>query len=76
MSRQTTGDAFTVTCLPDAKITRTTVAALANFASRCTPDSILCGSASWAYCQSLGYVGGFGPIEVNGADLDLACLAR
>lgn len=73
---ETAGDSVTVTCLPDARIVRTTFAEVSSFASRCTADPVNCGIASWSYCESLGHAGGFGPVEVAGTDLDVACLAR
>jgi hypothetical protein len=71
---QQTGDDVTVVCLPDAVRVRTTEAALGTFASRCVPDAIDCQSASRAFCESSGYVGGFGPVETQGTDVDVVCL--
>ena len=71
-----TGDDITVTCLPTATIVHTTVAAVIAFASRCVGDPATCTVASWSFCESMGHAGGFGPIEVNGMDIDVVCVDR
>jgi len=70
------GDSLTVTCLPSARIVRISLDELRHFSSRCIADPVGCGSASWAYCQSLGHAGGCGPIEAAGTDVDVVCLER
>ena len=70
------GDTLTVTCLPTATIVHTTVAAVSVFATRCTPDPVMCMVASWTFCESMGHAGGFGPIEVTGTDIDVVCVDR
>ncbi len=74
---ESAGDTVKVTCLASASATvvHTTLAALSGFASRCTPDAVTCGVASWNFCESRGYRAGFGPVEVSGADADVVCLA-
>lgn len=55
------GDELTVVCLPNAVRVRTAEGTLQTFASRCVSDPIDCQRASRAFCESNGYVGGFGP---------------
>ena len=69
------GDSVQVTCLPSATVVHTTLATLSGFASRCTPDPVTCGVASWNFCEARGYRAGFGPVEVSGSDVDVVCLA-
>lgn len=69
-----TGDDLTVTCLPTATLVHTTVDAVSAFASRCVADPVTCTVASWSFCESMGHAGGFGPIEVNGTDIDVVCV--
>jgi hypothetical protein len=68
------GDAVTFTCISAADIVRTTLTGLSGFASRCVPDPVTCSAAAWNYCESLGYPGGFGPVEVSGDDADVVCV--
>ncbi|MCC6995542.1 MAG: hypothetical protein IT370_13110 [Deltaproteobacteria bacterium] len=74
---ESSGDSAQVTCLTSASATvvHTTVATLSGFASRCTPDPVSCGVASWNFCEARGYRAGFGPVEVAGPDADVVCLA-
>ena len=64
----------TVTCLSMATVIHTTLDELYGFASRCVAEPVTCSTASWNFCTSLGYPGGFGPVEVSGSDMDVVCL--
>lgn len=68
------GDDLTVTCVSTATVVHTNLATLSGFASRCSPDPVTCTTASWNYCESLGYPAGFGPVEADGDARDVVCL--
>lgn len=68
------GDDLTVTCVSTATVVETDLVTLSGFASRCEPDPVNCGIASWNYCNSLGYAAGFGPVEVVGDVRSVVCL--
>ena len=72
------GDDVSVTCLAHATLERTDFATLAGGFSGCDGSAVRwgqpCNMASWLYCTSLGHDGGFGPVEVAGSDVDVACL--
>jgi hypothetical protein len=70
------GDAVMVTCLPAATIVRTTAEELRKHASRCVADPYTCSVASWGLCEEKGHLAGFGPVEVAGTDIDIACVDR
>jgi hypothetical protein len=67
-------DDLTVTCVSTATIVQTTMTTLSAFASRCVPDPVSCSIAAWNFCESMGYAGGFGPVELNGEDAEVVCL--
>jgi hypothetical protein len=54
-------------------VIHTTDTVLRTHASRCFPDPVTCGIASWNFCESLGQAGGFGPVEVSGEERDVIC---
>lgn len=68
-----TGDEITVTCLPHATLVHATTSDVATHASRCTPDPVTCSVAAFSYCETAGYVGGFGPVEVAGDEMQVVC---
>ena len=72
------GDDVTVTCLARATLARTDYATLASSFPMCdgavTRWGQPCNTASWFYCTSLGHDAGFGPVEVSGTDVDVACV--
>lgn len=65
-----------VTCLGEATVVRTPFDTLRGFASRCLPDPITCQIAAHNYCEAQGYVGGFGPVESAGDDVEVVCVGR
>jgi hypothetical protein len=68
------GDDLTITCVATATVVHTDLNTLYGFASRCTADPVTCTTATWNYCESLGYAAGFGPVEAIGDDRDVVCL--
>jgi hypothetical protein len=72
------GDDVTVTCLDHATILRTDFATLAGLFPACDGTTTRwgqpCTAASWFYCSALGHDAGFGPVEVSGSDVDVACV--
>jgi hypothetical protein len=67
------GDTLSIVCVADAIVSHTTLEALAAYAPECTPDALECAVAAWRYCSDLGYPGGWGPIELAGAEADVVC---
>ncbi len=75
------GDDLTVTCLPDATVIHTTLDALAAspFPGCDGPDpgwGFDCTNAAGFVCVSMGYGGGFGPVEVTDTGVDIVCVDR
>lgn len=72
------GDEAMVTCLSDATIVHTTFTTLALSAPGCDGTSerwgFECGWAASFFCQSLGHLTGFGPVEATGDDADVVCV--
>ena len=68
------GDSVTVTCLSDATVVATTMDELSGWASRCVPDAQSCSVAAWNYCASIGHDSGYGPVEVDGGDVEVVCV--
>lgn len=67
-------DELTITCVHTATVVHTDLATLGGFASRCEPHPVDCSTASWNFCESLGYPAGFGPVEADGDARDVVCL--
>lgn len=74
-----TGDEVTVTCLPEATVMHTTFTELAASTGTIC-DGVMqrwgfeCGWASSFFCQHLGHLTGFGPVEAVGDDVDIVCV--
>lgn len=72
------GGDIAVGCTPDADLVTTTYAALSGFHPDCdgTPPGMgdHCNAAIHRLCQSRGAVSGFGPLELSGPTVTIACV--
>jgi hypothetical protein len=66
------GDAIEVSCLRDATLVRATQAEVSE--SRCAADPVRCSVAAWDTCVARGHSSGFGPVEVFGDEVEIACV--
>jgi hypothetical protein len=71
-----TGTQVPVSCLPNTRATAITVDenTLQMHASRCSPHATDCTIAAWNLCRSLGFVTGFGPVEVSANLRTVVCV--
>ncbi len=65
-----------VACVSDGTVVEIPNDLLAQHATRCQPDPVSCSVAAFSYCETLGYVGGFGPVEVTGEMSQVVCMER
>jgi hypothetical protein len=70
------GDEVSITCLDDATVVTTDVAALRLPFPDCDPAAAgpVCATNSWFMCQTLNHLGGYGPVEVDGATASIVCV--
>jgi hypothetical protein len=73
---EATGTQVSVTCLSSSQALALTVEAttLQAQASRCVPHSVICNTAAWNLCRSLGIAAGFGPVEASGNLRTVVCV--
>lgn len=71
-------EAVWVACVPDARIQWTTYTELGGFHDACPLERVgpNCNAAINRYCQSLGHLTGFGPIENLGDEAVVSCIPR